>query len=332
MVRFLFFLVVFIGLVSGGTIYFWWKFVSGPVDVSNNQPLMVVIPKGASAAEVGKILFDKGIIKDPFVFRLAAQVKGKAGEIIPGAYKLSPDKPLLDTLLQLLIGPSDIRVTIPEGFRREQIAARLKNSLGSQENEFNLKEFILLTNGLEGQLFPDTYEIPQDATPQSIITMMTENFDNRTSGLFTPPFPDGLTIQKILTVSSIIERETKDSQGERPIVAGILLKRLQAGWPIQADATLQYAKDSRTILSGIPANFQFWQPITPDDKLIETPFNTYLHVGLPPSPISNPGLSAIKAVLDPQNSPYWFYLHAPDGTIHFAATLEEQQANITKYL
>src|SRR5581483_2493272 len=118
--------------------------------------------------------------------------------------------------------------------------------------------------------------------------------------------------------ASIIERETK-SEEERPIVAGILLKRINAGWPLQADATIQYALGN-------------WDPVNADDLKIQSPYNTYLNTGLPPTPICNPGLSSINAAKNPTQSNYWYYLHDKDGQIHYATTIDEQNANIAKYL
>lgn len=332
MARFLFVFVALIAVISGLTILFWWKFVSDPVNIGNHEKILAVIPNGSSAADAGKILAEKGIIKDPFVFRVAVQLQGNAGRILAGAYKISPDHPLLEVLQILQKGPSDIWVTIPEGFRREQIAVRLGSSLGSEAQSFDQREFLNLTRGLEGRLFPDTYLLPQETAPSTVVAVLQANFTKRTVDVLTPPFPDGLSAQNVITLASIIERETKDSPGERPIVAGILLKRLKNDWPLQTDATLQFVRDSQVVTKGASADYEFWKPITVDDKSLDSPFNTYLNPGLPPAPIANPGLSAIKAVMNPQNSPYWYYLHGSDGIIHFAATLEEQQQNIEKYL
>ncbi len=111
------------------------------------------------------------------------------------------------------------------------------------------------------------------------------------------------------------------------MIAGILLKRLEAGWPLQADATLQFAL-------GYQASGKTWwkKYLTAEDKKVRSPYNTYLNPGLPPGPISNPGLSAIGAVIYPKTTPYWYYLHDPSGGVHYAATLEEHNANIAEFL
>ncbi|MBI4033134.1 MAG: endolytic transglycosylase MltG, partial [Candidatus Blackburnbacteria bacterium] len=141
-----------------------------------------------------------------------------------------------------------------------------------------------------------------------------------------------------VTLASIVERETLTDE-ERPIVAGILLKRLEAGWPLQADATLQYAIASvnctlrKETSAAQSVKCEDWWPIpSSEDKKIKSLYNTYLNRGLPPGPIANPGLSSIKAVVSPQDSPYWFYLHDGNGKIHYAKTSEEHAENIRKYL
>jgi UPF0755 protein len=123
---------------------------------------------------------------------------------------------------------------------------------------------------------------------------------------------------KQLIVASLLERETF-ADSEKPIVAGIIYKRLENDWPLQIDATLQYIKGN-------------WKPVYSIDKELNSPFNTYKNLGLPPSPIANPGLSSILASISPEASEYWYYIHDNDGKIHFGRTLEEHNANIAKYL
>jgi UPF0755 protein len=331
-VRVLAVLALGVGVICGASIWFWWKAVSAPANSQSTQEVLVVIPKGASAAEIGKLLAEKALIKDPFVFRLTAQIKGYATKIVAGTYKITPDKNLEEILQILQKGPLDVWVTIPEGWRREQIAIRFENVFAASQRKFDTSLFLALTRNLEGRLFPDTYLVPQTASEEAVVKLLTDNFSKRTESLSIRT--SELSSGQVLILASIIERETKDAPGERSIVAGILLKRLKNNWPLQADATLQYAKDADQIQKrGVPINvYKFWEPITVEDKAVDSPYNTYLHPGLPPIPIANPGLSAIQAVLSPQDSPYWYYLHGSDGQIHFARTIEEHQSNINKYL
>jgi len=329
-------LLLLLGLVlslfSGGTVYFWWQTVSGAADVEDHQKIKVEIPKGASATEVGRLLSQSGVIRDPFVFRAASRLRKKSAAIMPGEYTLSKSLTIDQIYEQLEKGPTDLRLTIPEGWRREQIAVRLGDLVNNRKSgKFDNGTFLAITKGLEGKLFPDTYLVPQDASEDTIVKMMLLNFQKKTEKLLDAQLPAGLNKEGVIVLSSIVERETSGNENERAIVAGILLKRLKNNWPLQTDATLQYIRDSLIVAKGT-VGIKFWQPLTGAEKEIDSPYNTYLYQGIPPMAIANPGLSAIKAVLSPQDTAYWYYIHGDDGKIHFAQTSNEHQQNITKYL
>ena len=142
----------------------------------------------------------------------------------------------------------------------------------------------------------------------------------------TAAIKSGLTFEQIITLASIVEREGRTAS-DRPVIAGILLKRLRANWPLETDATLQFA------LGYQPQEKTWWKKeITVEDKKIDSPYNTYLNTGLPPGPIANPGLQSIKAVIYPEPTDYWYYLHDSKGVAHYAKTLDGHNANIAKYL
>jgi UPF0755 protein len=149
---------------------------------------------------------------------------------------------------------------------------------------------------------------------------MTDTFSAKTSGL--TPKGSNLTFVEAVTLASIIERETK-TDAERPIVAGILINRLNAGMPLQVDAAVQYA---------IGTSKDWWPILGLTDLKINSPFNTYKFAGLPPAPIANPGLSSLKAAFAPTATSYWYYIHDSTGQIHYAKTLAEHNANIAKFL
>lgn len=261
----------------------WWTRQLSPLDPSSSQRRPFIIAPNQSASAVSQALFAKKFIRSAGTAKIYFMFSGLDKKIKAGTYLLSPGTDLKNLLTSLTAGPRDIWITIPEGWRREQIAARLASNL---EN-FATTTFLSLTATLEGRLFPDTYLIPTYATPADIVDIMTATFNRKVGAI------DNST----LILASLVERETKTA-ADRPLVAGILLKRLQAGWPLQVDVAAE----------------------------------TYLHIGLPSTPIANPGLAAIEAARHPQISPYWFYLHAPDGTAHYAATIGEHNLNIDKYL
>ncbi len=176
-------------------------------------------------------------------------------------------------------------------------------------------------------MFPDTYLVPQDATAGAIITLFTAAFDKKvTPEMRADIRASGMTLHEVITLASIIEREGHTDE-DRPIIAGILLNRLKAGWPLQADATLQFALGYQS------KEKTWWKKVLYDeDKKIDSPYNTYANTGLPPGPISNPGIASIRAAIYPKETSYWFYLHDPSGAVHYAETLDEHNANIAKYL
>ncbi|MEJ2347990.1 MAG: endolytic transglycosylase MltG, partial [Patescibacteria group bacterium] len=139
----------------------------------------------------------------------------------------------------------------------------------------------------------------------------------------------GYNLNQIITLASLLERETITNE-ERPVVAGILWKRVEAGWPLQVDAAVQYAIATADCQGKIEC--EWWPILTKEDLAINSSYNTYKYPGLPPAPIASPGLSSIKAAIFPEDSPYWFYLHDADGEIHYAETLEEHNANVSRYL
>ena len=227
---------------------------------------------------------------------------------------------------------NEVTITIPEGFTLKQIEDRLIEAKLTRPNEllnfgFSKDEPPILSGkpkmmSLEGYLFPDTYRFfsaqggyasgGKDAL-SDIVAKMVNNLNNKlTPDLQMAIKSSGRSFYEILTMASLIEKEVpKDS--DRPIVAGILWKRLKTGMPLQVDATLVYITGRNEIYEA--------------DKKIKSQYNTYLYRGLPEGPISNPGLSAIKAAISPVASPYWFYLSAKDGTTIFSKTLEEHARN-----
>ena len=282
--------------------FVWWTGQLSPVNPRDLSQQSFIIPIGQSAIATTTQLQSRGLIRSGLAARIYLQVTRLDQKIKAGTYLLSRSLDLKSQLLSLTSGPRDIWITIPEGWRREQIAARLAANL----QDFDSGEFIQLTATYEGRLFPDTYLIPTYAAPADIVQIMTTNFIAKVGSIDS----------QSLILASLVEREA-NSAADRPVIAGILWKRLKAGWPLQVDATVQYARGD-------------WSPVT--DTRYPSIYNTYIHLGLPPTPIANPGLASIDAVRTPQTTPYWFYLHTPEGKAYFARTIEEHNLNIDKYL
>ncbi len=246
-----------------------------------------LILKGTSASLVADNLKEAGLIRNPFLFKAYTQFSGVSKKIQAGQYKLYSSYSLFKVISEINKGPIEVWVTIPEGLRREQVAEKYISVLKPSDKEAFRGDFLSLTKTKEGYLFPDTYLFPWNATPSMIVDKMLETFDQKVKEI---------TMSQLI-MASLVEEETKTDL-ERPIVAGILYKRLKADWPLQVD-------------------------VAPE---------TYKRLGLPRAPIANPGLISIKAAITPEESSYWYYLHDSEGNIHYAKTLEEHNLNISKYL
>lgn len=209
----------------------------------------------------------------------------------------------------------EITVTIPEGLNARQIGDLLKKN-----GLFDGDKFVSAAEKEEGFLFPDTYRFYKDAKPADVISKMEENFDKK----ITPEILAEISAQKkslkdIIIMASILEEEVKSTE-DRKIVAGILWKRIDRRMGLNVDAALTY------VLGKTSAE------LTAGDLKYDSPYNTYLYRGLPPTPISNPGLDTIKAATNPIASKYFYYLTDKEGAVHYAVTLEEHALNKFKYL
>lgn len=319
-------------------IFLWWQNGLAPVDPSTTEKVTVVIKKNEDISEIARQLKSQSIIKDTLHFKILAFVMGVARKIQAGTFYLSPSMSSREVGLALTKGSNDQWVTIIEGLRQEQIGKLLQEKgfpIDLLEWEKEIKK-----QNLEGKLFPDSYLFPQGASQGKILGIINKNFQKKVLvGLAEELKSSNLSLEEILILASIVEREAK-TEVDRPLVAGILLKRWQSHWPLQADATVQYAIASSkfnpsTSLRTRVQNEKFdWWPkkITANDLKIKSSYNTYLYRGLPPTPICNPGLSSIEAILHPQNSLFWFYLSSSNGQMHYAKTASKHAENIRLYL
>lgn len=268
----------------------------------NTTTKVFEISKGESVKSIATHLKEAGLIRSPLYFRFLTRQQKIT--LQAGIYQLSPSLSPKDLSLALTRGLAvDEKITIPEGYRSEQIA---------ETAGIPIKDFLAAAKGLEGQLFPDTYYVKKDITASELVSILHDNFTKKV----------GTVDKDTLILASLVERETK-GDAEKPVVAGILKKRLSAGWALELDATVQY-------FLGKPG--AWWPNTTLLDRKLPSLYNTYLHTGLPPAPIGNPGLASIQAVQNSVESPYWFYLHDKTGTIRYGATLEEHNQNISKYI
>jgi UPF0755 protein len=300
----------------------WYQAELQPVVMGSVAGISFTVSPNESAASVLEQLKGNSLIRSVLATKIYLRISNLGNKIRQGTYTLDQGKSVSEIISILNSGPHDIWVTIPEGWRREQIAARLAGHLKDVNKNFNSSDFIKNTASLEGRLFPDTYLIPPSAGTADVIDIMTANFRKK-SGLGSVS-----SDQQILILASLVEREAK-SDSDRQNIAAILKKRLEAGWPLQVDASVQYSMDNRICAAGL-INCNWWK--NPIDTKYPSAFNTYLHPGLPPAPICNPGLATINAVKDASGSAYWYYMTGTDGITRYARDLAGHKSNIDKYL
>ncbi len=293
-----------------------------PVSASEAELVRFVIPKGQALSVIGNRLAEEGLIRHPLAFRFAVLKDGLASKIQSGSFEVSPSMNTGEIARSFTQGSDDTWITIPEGWRVEEIAAYLAN----QELEsFDEQEFLSLAQDEEGILFPETYLVPREFTAAQIYELLTDTFATTITELEPEIQASGRDIDEILIMASIVEREARGYEQMRQ-VAGVLWNRYDIDMALQADATLQY-------IEGYDAQAQgWWEPPSVATKQSSSPYNTYGQPGLPPRPIANPGADAIKATAVSADHDYLFYIHDTSGTIHYGTTLDEHNRNVQRYL
>jgi len=295
------------------------KPVTPPLPVGTDQ---FVVSLTATSDDIANNLSTGGYIKDATAFAKLIGTK----KITPGAYKISTVMTPAQ-LLQVISGKPYMKwVVIPPGLRKEEIAALLAPALGwtkKQTTEWVTKDTIVKPEYIEGVYAPDTYLIPVGEKPVDVTTRLIAKF-NEGFAEYLPQFTaKNIKWTTALTLASIVQREAANI-ADMPLISGILWNRLNQNMALDVDATLQYVRGNK--------GAGWWAPITVADKKIDSPYNTYMHTGLPPHPIANPSLQAIDAVLSPTTTDCLYYLHDKNRVTHCAVTYAEHQANIQKYL
>ncbi len=316
-------MIILIGFIilTGVGFYLYFKEGSLPVDKNSKESKIFVINKGEDLDSIANNLKDQGLIRNKVIFYLIVKKLGIEKKIQAGDFRISRSMNVEEVAKTLTKGTLDVWVTIIEGIRKEEAAQVISRNLDIPEAEF-------LKFAKEGYLFPDTYLLPKDASAESVIKILENNFNRKfDAGLQEKARKKGLIADEVVILASIIEREALFAE-DRQKVASVLLKRLQNGMKLDIDATVQYAV-------GYQSDTKNWwkKNLTVGDLQINSPYNTYKNAGLPPGPIASPGLAAILAVIDANpNGPYIYYVSDKSGHLHFAGTLEEHNENIRKYV
>ncbi len=274
----------------------------------------VTIEEGSTISDVAHQFASEKLVRNNFLFYLTLETLFRNTSIKAGVYRFSEPVTMLKVADAITNGTSvspPLIITFPEGFRVSRMQDYLPDSFQSED----ITPYITL----EGYLFPDTYFIHSNTTLDELVQLMNETFSEKTMRLWNE-YPDHtLSPADTVILASIIEREANDVDSMR-VVAGILINRLSIGMPLQTDATLDYLTGKTSA------------ELTREDLLIDSPYNTYQYQGLPPTPISNPGLTALRAVLDPVHTEYLYYLTGNDGKFYYAKSFDEHKKNKLRYL
>ncbi len=302
----------------------YWALIKPP---EGQAHIGIHIKPGSTAEEIGRSLKEKQVIRSPWVFAITAQWKGQE-KFTSGNYVLRQGMSVSGALERLAAGPiiTEYTVTIPEGFTIEQIVERLSNETkidsaefarlaktGAKDQHFRRYEFLSANPNvtLEGHLFPKTYTITENTSAKDLVKLMLDQYEKEVSGLAMDTARSDLSSHQILTIASLIEAEAKVGE-ERPLISAVIYNRLSNNMRLQIDATVQYALPERK------------EKLTGQDLKIDSPYNTYLHEGLPPAPICNPGLDSIKSAISPAQVNYLYYvLTGPDGKHTFTDSYQE---------
>lgn len=307
----------------------WFAFAVWGDRAHPNAEQRVIIARGSTFHDIATQLANAGIIGNQTAFRVYAKLTHADTQARAGAFRFPPHQTAAQVLEQLQNGGAQVAkwVTIPEGFTAKQIAQRLQDQGFGDASAYE-KAFLgdsltiggTRTKNLEGYLFPSTYLIPNDASPKTVEDILTSQFRKELPrDAAQKARARGMTVPQVVTLASLIEREAK-ADDERPLMAGVYYNRLRLGMPLEVDASIEYA---------LPEHHDV---ITYGDLKIDSPYNSYLHTGLPPTPIANPGQASLQAAFNPKPSPYLYYVYKGNGHHAFARTLAEQNANIAKYL
>lgn len=319
-------LILFLTILSGSAFYVL-RFLE-PVHPYPPFSKELVIERGVSTAQIASLLEEERIIHSALFFNLFVRLTGEDPYLQAGTYHFRSDMPLVEIVQVLSTGRviTDV-ITVPEGFTLQEVGLLLKEELGLCLEEYPsildevLEKYPTISNAyrvtphfhpLEGYLFPDTYTYGRGLSPRTLITTMVERFFFKVNRYTMADRAEelGFTLHEIVTIASMIEKEARWEE-ERYLISGVIHNRLQRNMLLQVDATILYVLPERK------------EVVLYRDLEVVSAYNSYQYQGLPPGPISSPGLSSLQAALYPQSSDYYYYVARRDGYHIFSRTYQE---------
>ena len=307
----------------------------GPYDRKNKKDIIIDIPSGSSVSNISNILYENKLIKNKALFKLVVKLSNDSHSIKAGKYLVNQtysNKDILNLLISGKIYNDGIKVTIPEGLTSKEIIDILVNkNIGDKANYEKLvkepskfyEKYPFLKESditlLEGFLYPDTYYFSKNDSEFKVLSTMISRFSSEyTDELIKRQKELNMTLEEVVNMASIIEKEAVLDK-DRPLIASVFYNRLKIGMPLQSDATIQYIFDERK------------QIVTYNDLKIDSPYNTYINKGLPPTPISNPGIKSIKAALYPEKTDYLYFVATIDGGNNYSTNYQDHLKYVKEY-
>jgi len=311
-------LLLVVALVAGAAASWIYFGVRQPFRGYSTPEQFVEIPQGLGPRAIGERLAGAGVVRDGMTFRAALWKVGGATKLKAGEYRFTDPMTPLQVIDKVRRGDVYvIPITFPEGLNVLEMAKIFESKgFGAAES------FVDAARSFEGYLFPNTYALPRHTDASKLVHLMHEAFERAlTPDIRAAAEARGLTLQQLVTLASIVEKETGNS-AERPLVASVYENRLRIGMALQCDPTVIYALE----LAG-----RYDGNVRHDDLMFDSPYNTYRYPGLPPGPIASPGRASLDAVVHPADSDYLYFVSRNDGSHVFAKTLAEHAKNVRRF-
>lgn len=324
-------LVLLLAIAAAGVA--WWSYggLQGRYRGFTEQEIFVEIPTGTGVAEIADRLASAGVVQDPLTFRLAARLSGDERKLQAGEYRFADAATPGEVVARLARGDVYTRsLTFIEGLTIWDMAGVFEESgmgtaadfLREAKNPLRIKKLVPKASSLEGYLFPDTYHLPRAAGAKGTVDAMVAGFHRAfDADLRTAAAARGLSVHEVVTIASLVEKETAQAE-ERPIVSAVYQNRLRIKMGLQCDPTVIYALQLANRWKG---------NLTRDHLQMNSPYNTYRFLGLPPGPIAAPGRASLEAAVRPDSVPYLYFVSRNDGTHVFASTLAEHNRNVQEW-
>ena len=282
------------------------------------QTAAITVPEGTSVREIVSLAKADGLVRSKWLLYVVLVAAHDHKAIYAGTYQFNQPATVFGVVHKLIskdVETDLVKLTIPEGSTNAEAAQIAYNTL----TDFSTSTYLALASSSQGQLFPDTYLVPPTYSPAALINLQKKTFQEQVAPLQSAFASSSLQTDQVIILASLLQREANTATS-MAMVSGILQNRLQLGMPLQVDASVSYGLNE-------PQN-----ALSAADLKINTPYNTYIHKGLPPTPIDNPGLTAIKAALMPSDTKNLYYITDTNGKFHYAKTLSAHNSNVALYL